>query len=184
VLKLEEERFAETLENGMGVLEKRNLRRQAARRRHRVQALIRSASRWISRRISARAQRQHSLAGFEAAMGARDRRARASSSSPGCIFGRQDQFRGYGAERPGKGRGALPRKARPSMLKAGETGVVSTRRRFMPNRAVRSATAASSSDRPERSRSPTRRRSRRKPSAITERSRPGRSRSETWWRRG
>ena len=95
--KQEEERFAETLENGMKVLEGAlQSRRQDARRRDGVPALrhLRFSGR-SHRRHRARARRRVDYAGFEAAMEQQRERARAASK-----FGMRERGRIPAAARP------------------------------------------------------------------------------------
>jgi len=131
VLKQEEERFAETLENGMGVLEsalasgEKLLDGETAFRLYDTFGFPVDLTADICRERGVSLD----LAGFEAAMGQQRERARAASrftSSAGLDYaGGKTEFRGYDTLKLAAKVAALYREGSPvDQLRAGEPGVV------------------------------------------------------------
>jgi len=131
VLKQEEERFAETLENGMGVLEGALASGEKLLDGETVFKLYDTFGFPVDLTADICRERSVSLdlAGFEAAMGQQRDRARAASrfaSAAGLDYsGRKTEFRGYDSLSLAAKVVALYREGSPAgQLRAGEAGVV------------------------------------------------------------
>ena len=187
VLRQEEERFAETLQHGMQVLEAALAGEGPMLDGETVFKLYDTFGFPVDLTADICRERgvQIDFAGFEAAMEQQRERARAASRfsmAAGLEYaGGKTEFRGYDTlSLKGKVVALYREGTQVGELGAGERAWwCSIAPRSMPSRAGRSATAASWSARREPSRWPTRRRSRPRSSAITARRSPGGSRSAT-----
>jgi len=170
-IEAEEERFAETLENGMAVLEiGARFRGELLDGETAFRLYDPSASGRPHRRICRERGVMLDMAGFEAAMDQQRERARAASKfAMGADLeysGGKTEFRGYDtAEAAARVVALYKERHRGAALKAGEAAWwCSTRRRSTPSRAARSATRRDRRLGRHASRSPTRRRSGRRSS--------------------